>query len=502
MKIGTLYRYLIIQAQMPFVWFYYFAQGLRYFFNRKIQAYSYIPRNSMNCLFYSEQLVNNLSSTSKRNIFWISPIILKFYAKYKYRIPLICTPLVFVSLPMLFQTSSISRTIFAILMIIVSNLSFFITYLNMNYQVIGWILIPVAMGLKSQDQVLFSSIILFISLYFTITPGVLTFPIMFLYPNNSPIFLIPYLMVFSLFIYRIFKSDTKQVGLKNLKAITSLIGVFKKNTLYKRTSGISSILHSYHYAILLFFFIIAVLNEKENATLILVLLLINLINDNFVRICDKENLFLLGIINLYYFIDLNNGSFIDLVLFYMFLNPPIGIIQNNIYARSRFTRIKRLKPYDFSIFINEVSDFFKAHKNKTFFVIYKNPSGSYDRLFDNMDYLQCALSYCARLHNVSLFPNWYSVSSEMADHGESIWCNSIDELGYILKRLKVSYFIDFNMYSASDLKKRLMKLEEIYSFTMDEEIVQFENESLSQINFYRTDISGSDLRNSEKRYHD
>ena len=37
---------------------------------------------------------------------------------------------------------------------------------------------------------------------------------------------------------------------------------------------------------------------------------------------------------------------------------------------------------------------------------------------------------------------------------------------------------------------------------MDKEIVQFENESLSQINFYRTDISGSDLRNSEKRYHD
>jgi hypothetical protein len=277
-----------------------------------------------------------------------------------------------------------------------------------------------------------------------------------------------------------------------LKAITSLIGMLATAKSYRRSKGINSTLYLYHYAILLLFFIVAVWNEKKSAIIILILLLIYLINDNFVRIADKESLFLLGIINLYYVVGLENRSFIDLVLFYMFLNPPLGIIQNGIYTKSRFPRIKILSPYDLSFFINEISDFFEAHKNKTFFVIYKNPGRSYGRLFDNKDYLQCALSYCARIHNVSLIPNWYTVSNEMVGDSESMWCDSIDELDYILKRLKVSYFIDLNNYSYYELKDRLVKLEKIYSFKMEKKIVQFENGSLNKINFYRTDISASE----------
>jgi len=89
----------------------------------------------------------------------------------------------------------------------------------------------------------------------------------------------------------------------------------------------------------------------------------------------------------------------------------------------------------------------------------------------------------------------------MASHSESIWCDSIDELGAILKRLNVSYFIDFNAHSASELKKRLTKLEEIYSFTIDDEMAQLESEALNNINCYRTDIGSSESRNSENRFH-
>jgi hypothetical protein len=119
-------------------------------------------------------------------------------------------------------------------------------------------------------------------------------------------------------------------------------------------------------------------------------------------------------------------------------------------------------------------------------MVFKDPKGSYEKLFDDKDYLLCALAYCARINNVWLIPDWYFVSEEMGKYQDSIWSDSIEDLSLVLKKHNISHFIDFGLYSQNELLDGLGAVEILYSYKLDNDLVSSENNNVTHINCYIT----------------
>jgi hypothetical protein len=465
--------------KMPIYWLKTFKLGFTSMFHKPSNSYSFSWQNSINFLFYESKIIktelisrsSTAKSIAKKNKlaeFWITPLTLSIYVRYKYLVPLILSPVTIISVLLFLKDDIYDYRSAIILLVLFSNFSFMITFLNMNYQILGWVFIPLSMFFISNRQEFLAVVMILLSLYVAITPGFLCFPIFVYMSDYNFLIFVPYIVVSLITIYRIVCNRKRTSPLKAIRSIASLIGLYKFKSKYKRKSALRDKTFLYQIILLSMFIGQARIDNKHQLIIPLLSSVITILNETGFRVADWENIFILNMISMIFLI-LNNDFDIFLsIILYLYLNPPSNAFGIPVTKVGQYRKYKLVGPFNYDLSVNNTISLLHRLESPKILFLYSDPKGHYEKLFQGYGYLVSLFSYCAAKCSIQILPDWDYVASEASKEFPSLWISTIGDLNTNCELFNFNYVFVFANNEFSEIMASNDNFQFINSFEVSE----------------------------------
>jgi len=305
-----------------------------------------------------------------------------------------------------------------------------------NYQILGWMWLPIAFYGLINNHMIIATIGFSLAGLFGITSLVVSTPIIIAYLLVTDqlqfiLILIPaFIIVFTNFIPII---RTGGLG-ASIRLIGKMIGLIHVNVHYKRKSMNFSLMTV--YLIFLYGFSIFLIWFGTNKFPLLLSLsyTIFILNQRFFRFADLESLIIMMIIMLSITIfssPLNGYSILSLILA---ANPLI--VGSGIVIRQ-----KKIKLFDIESILIEMRNFLSLPKGTRILFSFNNPDREYEKVFDGYRVLLEVPFLVASEKEIHLFPDWWAVSQTNYEGAPTLWGRSIEEIENNLNYWNTEYVI-------------------------------------------------------------
>ena len=322
---------------------------------------------------------------------------------------------------------------------------------RINYNSLGWLLLPLFIWLVSHNNVLLSTVISGIIGIFSITVGVFTFIIgIVFYGFKSDIKLI-YMLLPLTFItaVRFYPSltDSIQGKIGNVYInILKLIGVLSTNTKYKRKKKISIL--GIYFTILFSCFLAIALYQSNftlNPFLVIISIFISLLflgESALFRFADSHS-YLVSTWSVIAAYTIFSESPL-LVYAFLFISNPIPVFGLFITNKPPLLMVPERRPIFVGDAILTVREFLNGiDSGERILFQFDNPNGSYNRIFDGYRNVYELLLYCGNLQNLHIFPDWYFIQETNTSDGLEVWGRNLTDIFVSREKISFNHFIAY-----------------------------------------------------------
>ena len=450
------------------------------------------PVNSLNNLFYRTQWINirnygrggispllGLGDYPLSNWFHLSSFSSFCYANAAPVVTLLGTLFwCFSFLPWLITVEP-KWCILVSFALLLSSSSYAMAFARQNYQIIGWMWLPVALfGLSNQNWELASIAWLGGGLG-GLTQIFFAVPIVLLYAvqENSFLPLITILPALLLVLLR-FLPLIKQGNLKkSLIQISKLIGFTSREVRYRReiqSLSLNSIYYLllYSLASLLFY-----LETSKVPYLALLGILIFLFNQRLFRVADHESLIVIFLSLFATEVLVVGPNWVTLFsLWLAACSYGFFLSVQDFSEEGQLSGIRVYEPFDHQELLNQISNFFSpVPEGSTVYFAFSDPDGSYGKIFDGYRHIHEVPLHVATLRKINLFPDWWAVSQTNYVEAPNCWGRTKNEVLENLLRWKTKYVVVYQEGSSSLDSNWKEDFKELASFDWRDFVPIFKN---------------------------
>ena len=424
------------------------------------------PVNSLNNLFYRTQWINiknygrggtspllGFGNYPLSNWFHLSSFSSFCYANAAPVVTLLGTLFwCFSFLPWLMTLES-KWCILVSAALMLSSSSYAMAFARQNYQIIGWMWLPIALfGLSHQHLGLASVGWLGAGLG-GLTQVFFAIPMVLLYAvqENSILPATTILPALTLVLLR-FTPLIKQGNFKkSILQISKLIGFTSREVRYKRemqSLSLNSIYYLLLYSLACFLFY---LETSKVPSLALLGILIFFVNQRLFRVADHQSLIVV-FLSLFATQVLQDGPNLTTVLLLWLVACPFGFFLSvqDFTKAGDLSGIRVYEPFNHQKLLNQVSNFFApVPKGSSVYFAFSDPCGSYNRIFDGYRHIHEVPLHVATLRKINLFPDWWAVSQTNYHEAPNCWGRTKKEVRENLLRWKTKYVVVYQESSSS-----------------------------------------------------
>lgn len=342
-----------------------------------------------------------------------------------------------------------------ILLVVFFSTLFFATFVEIqNYNILGWMLYPILLTYLESGNYLVLSIVLF----FVALSSFTAFFIAGILVVVSSIYLSDYYILLCIVAGGIKWIIPILVSMKD-GALSKMLGAIgghnavkysRKNTKKFSISKIYILSLQMQFALVVMFF-----NIDIQTVLLFVIVSLFIVNERIVRFADQQSFYFLYLsLSIFCILNMDMNIYI-LISFILSIYPAYKFIMNVLPKGDRFIAPGERKPYNMSYEINGLNNFFKpVPREERILIVYKNPEGNYNNIFEGFRVYNEIIQYAAMKKNICIFPDWYMVfENNKSNSDESFWMNSKDEIAQYLKLNKINYFISKSELTSGQFKK-------------------------------------------------
>ena len=444
-KLELIFYPIFLIWHMPIAW----AKSLweaRILLNGQWHRYTgFHPQNAINNLFYRTQWINldrygrkgispvlGLGQYPLKNWFHLSLLSSYIYANAGAVTTLLGTLFwVFSHLIWIDSVDPLHVVVITIILFF-STTSYAMAFARQNYQILGWMWLPMALYGVSSEQWALASFAWFAAGMAGITPVFIAVPIMIAMSLMSeswlPIFvLIPALVLSASRFLPLILDGGLFSALTN---IAKLIGVTNRKVRYQREMNRLSLVTLYFFSLYLTSSLIYWWISDSPPILLLLGALLFLINQRFFRVADEQSLIVL-VSSLFVFTFMQtDAQWFTLVALWVALSPMgLFISVQQLKEERRVTRVLINAPFDLKELQLGLNAFLApATSEERIYFAFNDPDNRYFNIFDGYRVIYESLLYVAAEKDIHVFPDWYAVSETNYEGAPQCWGRSVDKV--------------------------------------------------------------------------
>jgi hypothetical protein len=398
------------------------------------------PQNGINSLFYWTQALNfdrfgrrgcsPYIGTGNYDLghWWFSSLTSSYlYWRLGSILPLLCMFGWFFS-HVIFITPDYVNLLWVVIsltFVFLSSYFYAATFVVLNYNVFGWLFLPVGLfGLLSESYLLTSLCWVAASLGSFTVIFIVSFLSLTLYLyDGSPLILCALLPAFvKLSSHLFFTKDPKD----SLMRVVNAIGVNNSknnNVKYKRKKSHDIFgIHSIYFVITwsVFATLLWVETEHQFVLLVVTLLLLWLLNAGVARFADAQSIYMamfsVGTVAL-----ISVPNLLLLFVYWLCVSPPPALIGAGS-SGDNILNPKSYKPFNVQTLINKANSFLnKVPKDSRILLALEDPGHEYSKIFDGYRTIYELLFYVGNKIKVLVFPDWWAVFENNQTNSSSFW---------------------------------------------------------------------------------
>lgn len=335
----------------------------------------------------------------------------------------------------------------------VASTLFYIIFVDIqNYNIVGWMFLPLAINsLLSQNYLTFS--ILTIAMSFASFTSIYVISWFVLVSSLYTMSLMPLIALIPAII-KISIPVITSMQCKSLQKMSALIGLYKA-TKYKRNNIRLSFANYYISILWLLFpsvyFIFYGFNEMFLFTVIPVILYV--MNQRISRFADSQTFYIVFLSIAALALLKSEANIYLLGAFILSINPIYGLIGIKPHGRYFFNPAVR-KPINSKNIEKCIEKFLDKLKPKSKVLLsFKNPNNNYNNIFDGYRNFIEPLEFVANKHDIIIFPDWWYVfENNRSDSPEDFWANEPESVKNALFTYNANYVIVYNNIEEFDNK--------------------------------------------------
>ena len=339
---------------------------------------------------------------------------------------------------------STSWILLVMFLTLVSNFFYVNLFAKQNYNVVGWLFVPlIFLGWYTNNWIL-SSLALFAASFGSMTVVFLmgclaTTLSVVTWSWNPVITMIPaalkLLTHFWPFIYN-------GKFLETLQSVSKAIGLTPGKSKYVRTEMIKFDIESAYKLILYIqFIIIYLLFNHHISVLYIITVVLWVINKVFARFADEQSLtMLLFSVSVLLMIVSDVHNLFLLGSFWLVISPifPFG----KPLEETHFLVLPVLKPFSIAPLLNDLADFLSpVPSGCKVLMAFDNPNGRYESVMDGYRRIFEVLDYVATSKEIHVLPDWWAIFELNYEGASDFWGRDVESITQNMKQWKTDYVV-------------------------------------------------------------
>lgn len=331
-----------------------------------------------------------------------------------------------------------------------SSTSYSMAFVRQNYNILGWMCLPLGFYAIATHQYVLASIIWLFVAFASIT-AISSLALLFLFMlivEWNFIFLltlVPAAVKLFFNVLPLISNGDLVIAFTNT---AKWIGLISSKVRYVRTSKKMNVQTMYIFSLYVLSCFFLYMGSGEFPVYLFLIAVLSLVNHNFFRFADEQSLWIFFTSLTAFFVvsnPLNFGSIIGLIVA---VNPSSQML--GIADCTNREPIATYYPFDHSALLASISKFFSSVPASTrIFFAFKDPENQYEKLFDGCsNLLEIAFFACSQ-RDIHLFPDWYSVAETNYPGSPSFWGRSPDLVIENMKKWNANFVV---LYEDHDQK--------------------------------------------------
>jgi hypothetical protein len=438
-KLELFFYPILLIWRMPIAW----TKSLweaRILLNGRWHRYmGFHPQIAINSLFYRTQWINldrygrkgvspilGLGQYPLKNWFHLSLLSSYIYANAGAVTTLLGT-LFWVFSHLIWIDSVGSLHVLVITMILFfSTTAYAMAFARQNYQILGWMWLPMALYGVSSEQWALAAFAWFAAGMAGITPVFFAVPIMIMMSLMSeswlPILvLIPALILTASRLLPLILEGGLSSALTNT---AKMIGMTQRKVRYNREMNRWSIFTLYFFSLYAISALALWWVTDQLPALLLLGAGLFLVNQRFFRVADEQSVLILNVTLWALVVMQNQGSWLLPAIFWLAASP-LGVLLA-IQSRSRLEMLVN-QPFDTEAVLQKLRNLVsEVLPGEVVYCAFGDPNGRYSNIFDGYRIIHESVLCVAAEKGIHAFPDWYAVAETNYEGAPQCWGRSVD----------------------------------------------------------------------------
>jgi hypothetical protein len=444
-------------------------QKSKYIFCFKKIFFSFSEVNSISYTFYKIQNLNfikygsygitdliNFQKYSLSNFWHVSRLSVLIYSKYGCLVTLLGTFFFVTSHFIFISDSNFGWISLIIFLFMCSTTVYGSCFACQNYSPLAYLFFPLLIFTLINNLLIFSSLLLFIILSFSLSFFIISALLTILLNNFSTInIFILFLPSIIYLIYRFYFVLKNESFYDSILKIIRFTGLIKKNNRYiRQDTSLTNKTSLYFLILYILGILIFFIGNKQFPILAIIGFIIFVINQYLIRFSDFENI-IISFISLFA-VDVmqHTNSFLSLVSFFVVSNPlPFFVRISSVKNFFNYNELFIFKAINSFLLEKKISKLFiNIKKKERIYFVFRPPFKNLrDNLFNGYQYIIDLPTYVANKHDLMIFPNSHTPFIYNKKNDLDPWCNNLVNLKHKLLRFKCNYFLIFKDFSNDKL---------------------------------------------------
>ena len=414
-------------------------------------------KNALNNLFYRTQWINinrygrlsnspilGLGDYSLGNWWFLSSFASYIYANAGAVTTLLGTLFWILSHLIWLQTTDWHWVLLVTTVVFFSSTAYLMAFARQNYQILGWMLLPIAFYGLLNGQLAIAIIGFFAAALMGLTALFVSIILVFVYALQTGDFDLLLVLLPAIAVTTFNLSTVLRTG--NLKSsalmIGKLIGLITVGVKYRRKSmkiGLFTLYFLIIYAVAIFLIWVG---TGDLPVLLMAVYSLFFLNQRLARFADEESLLILFVSVAAVEVLSRTGGCYALAGLFIAANP-ITFFLDGIGSKDRvsFCMPNEYEPFDTEPLLSAFRNFLDIKPGSKVLFAFDDPNDDYGQIFDGYRVLLEAPLVVAAENSVHLFPDWYAVSQTNYANAPSFWGRSFSEVVNNVKYWNAHYVI-------------------------------------------------------------
>lgn len=327
---------------------------------------------------------------------------------------------------------------------LVSSYFYANAFIVQNYNVVGWLFLPIIIFGLHQELPALATIALFTASFASITVVFFCFWVCLVVSiqNSDPLFMLIGMPAFAKVGFDLIKADNFfKRALNTLRNIG--FGATKSNTKYSRNLFAELLKFNFLYFVSIWIIFACSLFFYGNnffAALMALGIFLWVLNNSIFRFADNQS-FHMYVFSICTASVIADFSYLNLFLLWLVVSPLPTLI-GSASPGSPINKPTPYKPFHITPLINKCMKFLgPVPRNQKVLLVLANPKGKYSNIFEGYREILELLFYCGSKSKINIFPDWYSIFEENNSNQNVLWGTSPDQVVQNLRESGARFFI-------------------------------------------------------------